>query len=320
MPDDWPSRFTREALARVDAYIAAHPEYTLRGVEKPAQGATNRVIFTRRDGELIVFKVFCEAERKERECFALRHWQETGLVPELICDMDPQMIVTSYLPGVSLPAAREAYGEAAWRKACRSVGRSVASLLGVPLGSAERTDFESRFYDGLGTFETYLGRICDLAHSIHRRDSDFSGCFWQESLDLIESQLSSILAQPRGLYHQDVGNLHVERGRFVGFFDLEMCRVGGAAMQLAAALGMLQGRQEGWTRFRTGWEEVSGAPLGGSDRMAALAASHLLHWREISRYLSYDGTPGSGYAWASPADPVVYRRSMETAEGLLAID
>ena len=76
MPDDWPSRFTREALARIDAYIAAHPEYTLRGVEQPAQGATNRVIFARRDGELIVFKVFCEAERKERECFALRHWRE----------------------------------------------------------------------------------------------------------------------------------------------------------------------------------------------------------------------------------------------------
>jgi len=317
--DDWPTRFTGEALARVDAYIAAHPAYTRRGVEQPAQGATNRVIFARRDGEPVVFKVFCEVERKERECFALRHWQETGLVPELIWDADPRMIVTSYLPGVSLPAARAAYGEAVWRKACWSVGRSAASLVRVRLGSAERADFESRFYDGLGALEAYLGRIHDLGHSIHRRDSSFGGRFWQESLDLIESQLSSILAQPRGLYHQDAGNQHVECGRFVGFFDLEMCRVGGAAMQLASSLWMLEGCQEGWACFRTGWEEESGAPLGSGDRMAALAASHLLHWREISRYLSYDGTPGSGYAWASPADPATYRRSMEAAERLLAV-
>jgi len=156
MPDDWPRRFTREALAKVDAYIAAHPGYTRQGVEQPKQGATNRVIYARRDHELVVFKVFCEVERKERECFALRHWQETGLVPELIWDADPRMIVTSHLPGVSLPAAREAYGEMAWR--------------------------------------------------------------------------------------------------------------------------------------------------------------------EISRYLSYDGTPGSGYAWASPADPAAYRKSMEAAEDLLGID
>jgi hypothetical protein len=320
MSDDWPTRFTGEALAKVDAYIAAHPGYTRQDVEQPAQGATNRVIFARRDGELVVFKVFCEVERKERECFALRHWQETELVPELIWDADPRMIVTSCLPGVSLPAAREAYGEVAWHKACRRVGRSVASLIRVPLGRAERADFESCFYDGLGALEAYLGRIHNLGHSIHRRDSNFSGRFWQRSLDLIESQLSSILAQPRGLYHQDAGNLHVERGRFVGFFDLEMCRVGGAAMQLASSLGMLQERQDGWVRFRAGWEEVSGAPLGCGDRMAALAASHLLHWREISRYLSYDGTPGSGYAWASPADPVAYHRSMEAAERLLTID
>jgi hypothetical protein len=305
MQDDWPSRFTRESLAKVDAYIAAHPEYTRQGVEQPAQGATNRVIFARRDGEPVVFKVFCEMERKDRERFALRHGQE---------------IVTSYLPGISLPAAREAYGEVAWCEACLETGRATALLIRVSLGTAERAAFESRFYDGLGALEAYLGRILDLGCSIHSRDPAFRGRFWQESLDLIEGQLDSILAQPRALYHQDPGNLHVEQGRFVGFFDLEMCRVGGAAMQLASSLGMLEGKREGWALFRAGWEAASGAPLGPGDRTAALAASHLLHWREISRYLSYDGTPGSGYAWASPADPAAYRKSMETAEELLGMD
>jgi hypothetical protein len=320
MPDDWPSRYAAESLAKVDVYIAAHPEYTRRGVKQPAQGATNRVIYARRDGVLVVFKVFCEVERKERECFALRHWRETGLVPKLIWDADPRMVVTSYLPGVSLPAAREAYGETAWGEACLAAGRAAALLLRVPLGTAERAAFESRFYDGLGALEAYLGRMLELGHSIHRRDPGFRGRFWRESLDLIEGQLGSILAQPRALYHQDPGNLHVEQGRFAGFFDLEMCRVGGAAMQLASSLGMLEGRQEGWTRFCAGWEVATGTPLSSGDRMAALAASHLLHWREISRYLSYDGTPGSGYAWASPADPAACRRSLEKTEGMLGID
>lgn len=320
VPGDWPTRFTAEALARVDAYIAAHPAYKRQGVEQPAQGATNRVIFARRGDELVVFKVFCKLERKERERFALHHWRETGLVPELIHDADPWMMVISFLSGISLPAAREAYGERAWGRLCFETGKATAMLAQVPLNAGQRTAFESQFYDGLGTLEAYLGRILELSHSIHNRDPDFRGDFWEGSLERIEGQLDLILAQPRALYHQDPGNLHVEPDRFVGFFDLEMCRVGGAAMQLASSLGMLEGRQKGWTQFRSGWEEAFGASLGLADRMAALAASHLLHWREISRYLSYDGTPGSGYAWASPADPARYRASLESVERLLTVD
>ena len=148
MPSDWRTQFSQEALAKVDAFVAAHPGYTRADVEQPGQGATHRVFFARRDEELVVFKVFCEAERKERECFALCHWAQTGLVPALIWDADPRMIVMSH-----------------------------TSLL----------------------------------------------------------------------YHQDPSNLHVEQGRFVGFYDLEMCRVGGTAMQLASSLGMLKGEKVGWT-------------------------------------------------------------------------
>jgi len=317
MPNDWATQFTKEALAKGDAFIAEHPGYTQDGVEQPEQGATNRVIFARRGDDLVVFKVFCNAERKDRECFALRHWRETGLVPELIWDADPRMIVMSHVPGVNLPAAREVHGEIAWREACRRTGRAIGSLTRVSLGASDRAAFESRFYDGLGTLEAYLGRILELGRSIHGRDPDFREGFWQESLDLIDVQLDGILSQPRVLYHQDPGNLHVEQGRFMGFFDLEMCRAGGAAMQLASSLGMLKGEKEGWEPFCQGWEAATDAPLGPDDRRAALAANHLLHWREISRYLSYDGTAGSGYAWTSPADPVVYRKSMEAMENML---
>ena len=81
MSNDWPVRFTAEALAKVDTFIAEHSGCTRDGVAQPGQGATNRVVFVRRGEELLVCKVFCEAERKERECFGLRHWARTGLVP-----------------------------------------------------------------------------------------------------------------------------------------------------------------------------------------------------------------------------------------------
>ena len=320
MPNDWATQFTTEALGKVDAFIAEHPGYTRQGVQQPEQGATNRVVFARRGDDLVVFKVFCEAERKERECFGLRHWQETGLVPELIWDADPRMIVTSYVPGLYLRAAREVDGEVAWLEACREIGKAIGSLTRVPLAAAGRATFESRFYDGLGTLEAYLGRILELGRSIHARDPNFHDDFWKESLDFIRAQLDGILSQPRVLYHQDVGNLHIRQGRFVGFFDLEMCRVGCAAMQLGSSLGLFdEGKAAGWDPFCEGWETATNRPLDPDDLRVAVAAQHLLCWREISRYLSYDGTPGTGYAWASPADPVEYRECIEAVENMLGV-
>lgn len=311
-------RNLKEALAKVDAFIAENPEYTRQGVEQPGQGSTNRVVFARRGDNPVVFKVFCQAERKERECFGLRHWQRTRLVPALIWDADPKMIVMSHIQGVYLSQAREVDGDMAWREACRETGKAIGALTRVPLTAKDRAAFEFRFYE-YPTLEMYLGRILELARSIHARDADFRDGFWKENIDFINAQMARILAQPRVLYHQDVGNLHVQHGRFQGFFDLEMCRVGCAALQLASSLRMFQG-EEDWKLFCQGWEDAISAPLTSADRNAAVAASHLLNWRVISRYLSYDGTPGSGFAWARPADPVYYRKSAEAVERMLDVE
>jgi len=308
-----------EALARVDAFIAEHSEYSRLGVEQPGQGSTNRVVFARRGDTPVVFKVFCEAQRKEREAFALRHWRQTGLVPRLLWDADPKIIVMSHVPGMYLAQARESDGEAAWREACRDAGRAIGSLTRVPLTAGDRAAFESRFYEYPG-LAPYLGRILELARTIHARDPDFRDGFWGENIEFIEAELDGILAQPRVLYHQDVANLHVLNGRFQGFFDLEMCRVGCAAMQLGSALGMIQEQAGGWAPFREGWEDGAAGPLTSGGLRAAAAASHLLTWRVISRYLSYDGTPGTGFSWASPADPARWQRFIGAVEAMLAIE
>ena len=317
MQDDWAARFTAEALARVDRFIADHAGLTRQDVDQPAQGATNRVFLARQDDGLVVFKVFCETERKERECFALRHWRVTGLVPSLLWDADPKMIVMSYVPGVYLADARNSEGEQAWAEASRESGKAVGLLTKVPLGSEDRTWFESHFYAQLPTLESYLARILELGRAIQARDPDFRDGFWRKSLGFIETEMPCILAQPRVLYHQDVANLHVQQGRFEGFFDLEMCRVGCAAMQLGAALGMVEAGHAAWAFFREGWEAGTGMPLTPRDAAAAGAARQLLGWREISRYISYDGTPGTGFEWADPPDPARYRSSFEAADGLL---
>jgi hypothetical protein len=69
-------------------------------------------------------------------------------------------------------------------------------------------------------------------------------------------------------------------------------------MPLAAALGMLAGERAAWKPFCEDWERATGQSLTRSDLNAAAAAHQLLEWREICRYLSYDGTPGTGYEWA----------------------
>jgi hypothetical protein len=317
--NDWQARFTAKALGRVDDFIAAHPGLTRQGVQQPPQGSTNRVFFARRGEELLVFKVFCERQRKERECFALRHWGDTGLTPKLIWDVDPTMIVTSHVPGLWLSDARKKEGEEAWRGACRQVGRAVGLLTRVPMSVADRTRFESAFYGELGALESYLGRILDLGRSVHQRDEDFRDGFWKRSLAFIAAELPGILRQPRVLYHQDVANLHVQQGRLMGFFDLEMCRAGCAAMQLGSAMGMVETDPEAWPFFREGWAAATGKALTARDAAAAAAARQLLGWREITRYISYDGTPGSGFEWAAPADPARYRSRFEATDRLLEI-
>jgi hypothetical protein len=269
---------------------------------------------------MVVFKAFVWEEFKARECYALNHWRTTGLVPELLCDVDSEeMIIMSWIKGDYLGRSiREKEGEEAWRSACRTTGHAAGSLTRVPMTNEEKTDFESRFYEG-STLKGYLGQILSLGRSVQARDPGFRDQFWKENLDFMEEQQEAILAQPRVLYHEDVANVHVYAGRFVGFFDLEMSRVGCAAMQLGALLNDVAHRQGEWDSFRKGWEAAIGAEMSLAEKRAAVAASHFLSWRVITRYLTYDGTPGTGAHWASPADPVRFRKEIEGIQEMVGI-
>lgn len=312
--------FAQQARDKVDAYIALHPEYTTQDVEQPGQGSTNHVVFAKTKGKLVVFKVFCEIERKQRECFALDHWADTGLIPLHLVDAGSDMIVISHIPGHNLYNAHPVDPEYIWQESVFNTGRAIAELANVPLSPEKLNEFTSSFYQPFATLDAYLQRILDLGWRIHAKDPDFGDDYWGYNLEYIRRQLSVILSQPRILYHQDVSNFHVSAGRFMGFFDLEMCRVGCTALQLGASFPIIQGDKESWRWFRNGWEEVKQDKLTSKDLHAAAASNYLLGWREISRYLSYDGTPGTGYTWASPADPTEYRNHFISLGKMIGIN
>jgi len=306
----------QEGAAPLLGYLAAHPEWSLDGVSQPMQGATNLVVVAGRGADRVVLKLFRRSERYQRERLALMHWAGMGLVPRLLDEQSPRLLVMSYLPGDMLHVVRARQGEQAWLDGCQAVGEAAARLTQVELAQETGRAYSARFYEGMGSLDRYLGRIVGLGESIHRLDADFQDGYWGASLGLIGDELDGILGEPRGLYHQDASNLHLADGRFEGFFDLEMTRVGGPTMQIASCLRLFEFRRRAWERFAAGWVRVTGQAL---DSRRVLAAGHLLAWREICRYLSYDGTPGSGYDWASPADPDWYRGLLDGLGEMLSL-
>lgn len=308
-----------EIVAQVEAWCSQNAGWTWRGVEQPVQGSTNRVVFVRRGEELRVCKIFCEQERRDREVFALRHWDATGLVPKLVGEVGSRMIVTTFVPGAHLVASRGQQSRGEWVHSCYEAGWAMARLSRVSLSDSQKSVFEFRFYRELPTLAGYLGWILELGRKINAADAGFAGEFWKKSLDFAKSQIPGILAERPRLYHQDVGNLHVQAGRFMGFYDLEMCRVGCASMQLGSMMEYIEREPAVWQPMREGWEAGVGYLLDEPRLLRALAVHHLLCWRVISRYMSYDGTPGSGYPWAEAADPVWCRRSIEAAHAATGI-
>lgn len=312
MANNWREEFNRKSLAKINTFIAEHSEYTQEEVTQPRLGNTNYVAFAQRNEELVVLKVFCETERKSRETFAIKHWQDTGLVPRLIDDIDDEMIVMSHISGRGW--RRGDLSEEERIETCVALGKAFGTLTKVPLSDKDRTFFESNFHGESNTVEAYLGRTLDLGRKIQSRDPDFSGEFWKDNLDFIEAQLNTLFSQPRILYNQDPGNHCIKPGQFVGFFDLEMCYVGCEAMQLGSMLNFLDGNRDWWQAVRQGFETETNRTLTSDDLKAMAAMYHLLCWRVISRYMSYDGTPESGVDWANPADPIEYRNKIESVE------
>jgi hypothetical protein len=299
------------AYPAVEQFIAQHPEYTINADQSGSQSATNYVIFGQHGDEQVIFKYFCEDERKEREVYALRHFAATDFVPRLLVDHDQRLIVQSRIPGGWLPNPRDTdYDIVDGDRAGYTLGRATATLLNVPLSAQAASDYESRFYDGL-RLEQYVGDILEASWLIHKKIEAYSSSLFAQSLESIRDNLAYILGQKRILYHQDAMNMHFADSTFTGFFDLEMCRIGTEAMQIGS-LWTIFAVHNNWNAFVQGHAAVSGRALTKQDFDAAKAFAHFLVWRYISRYGRWRAQPEDVASRAiAEADVAMHAKSIE---------
>ena len=277
------AQLAKLAIPAVERYVAKYPEYTISPDQTGSAGNTNYVIFGHRYQQPVIFKYFCEDERKEREVFAMHHFARTGLVPKLLADVDTRLIIQSRIPGGWLPNPDDSSYPTIDRDiAGYSLGEATATLISVPLTPQDANDYESRFYEGL-TLENYLRNILEASWLIHQKVTPYRAPLFAESLGTIEANLPYLLSQTRVLYHQDAMNMHFLESRFSGFFDLEMCRVGTEAMQIGS-LWYFFAIHNNWDAFAQGFAATSKRELDERDFNAAQAFAHFLVWRYISRY------------------------------------
>lgn len=290
------AEMARQAWPVVEQFIQKHPQYRVDANQSGSQSVTNYVIFGHRidyQGEArVIFKYFCRDERKQREIFALRHFANTGLVPQLLEDEGARLIVVSHIPGAFLPRPED--NLAAFHGVDRqlmgyTLGEATAKLISTPLGAQVATEFESRFYDG-ETLPAYFQNILQASWAIHQRVDCYKDERFGRSLALIEESLPFMLAQPRLLYHQDALNMHFVGSRFRGFFDLEMCRVGNVAMQIGS-LWTVIASYDVWEPFAQGFASATGHTLTPPEVAASRAFAHFMLWRSISDYGDWQGEP-----------------------------
>lgn len=304
------------AYAAVKQFVAGHRGYNIDADQSGSFSTTNYVIFGARGNDQVVYKVFCEDERKAREIYALNHFRGTGIVPYLLDEDGQRLIVESRIPGGWLPMPNTpAYVTTDPQRAGYTLGRAVAALVAVPLSSKAAHDFESNFYDGL-TLDEYLRSILDAARLIYQNITAYHTPLFADSIASIQAHLPDMLAHRRLLYHQDALNMHFVGSDFAGFFDLEMCRVGTRAMQIGSLWNFFA-THDNWQAFNKGYATISGQNLNHSDFAAAKAFADFLVWRYISRYGRFRAEPDddSGRAQAE-ADALDYARSIEMNNSL----
>lgn len=278
------------ATPAINRLVEMHPEYAIDPDQSGSASVTNYVIFGRRGDELVVFKYFYDQERRAREIYGLKHWTPTGIVPRLYHDDGDLLIVIERFPGAFLPRpSEESFAEVDREVAGYSLGVATAKFCMTPIRAAAAHDFESRFYDGQ-KLEEYFAKIIGAGRSIVEKVEAYGADTFLRSLDFLEEQLASILAQPRMLYHQDA-QMHFADSRFCGFFDLEMCRVGTQAMQFGSMWGQFA-ECEHWSHFARGFASESGVQLTREDFEMGRAFAHFMVWRYITRYGEWRGGEG----------------------------
>lgn len=278
--------------ADVRAFIEANPSYTVAAEQPAYRGGTNHVTFGRRGREEVVFKRFCHASRWANELFCLRHFERSGLVPQVLDAVEDRLIVMRRLGGDDLMAViRNA--EPLRARLSQSLGHALARWCREASPPARSAVFGVIPWDPRPS--AAVTHYLRLSRAVQRSIPAYREPDFDASLRLIENRLGALDAERRVLFHEDISNTRAEGDRVLGFYDLEMCREGTVSMQLGVALNLCGAVGLDWGKVRSGFETSTGVCLSDEDLDSVLAMSHFYGWIRICRWGFWDGSPASGH-------------------------
>lgn len=279
----------------LEEFVRHHPHYSIDVDQPVARGGTNLVTFGHAGKQPVVFKYFIRPYRWTHEYFCLRHFAQTGYVPQVLQVVPEELIVMTRLPDSLVGAA--ALPEKA--KVSYEIGQAVATVVQWPLPTAENRPLIQSEFEQFA-WRSDLGELMrdSLARCwrIQEQVLAYQTPFFTESLTFAEQQIDFIDQQPRILFHEDIPNFCVAQGRFQGFYDLEMVRIGTEALQLGVALDLCRNQQSGeewmgWSDFLQGYQATTGRTLSTTDFQALLAMNHFYYHIRLCRWGKWDGDP-----------------------------
>ncbi|MEM7125570.1 MAG: hypothetical protein AAF702_04545 [Chloroflexota bacterium] len=297
----------REELAKqseltLTEFCNEHPAYSIDADQPEYRGGTNLITFGHRRTEEgqqqpIVFKYFIRTYRFSQEYFCLHHFADTGHVPKILAAVPDRLIVMTRYPASGIEAEQLNLVE---RKAVSSeMGKAVADWVRWPLPNAEnwptpQTEFEQlQWRTDMGEI---IGHVLSLCRQIQAVVPSYQTPFYSEALALTEQHVDFIDQQPRVLFHEDFANLSVHQGHFLGFYDLEMVRIGTEAMQLGCALELVNPQWIDsewlvWADFIQAFQETTRRTLDEADFLAILAMNHFYYHIRLCRWGKWNGNP-----------------------------
>jgi hypothetical protein len=312
-------RLLAEAEDAVARYVSENPGHAIDPEQPEYRGGTNRVIFGSRNGEPVVYKYFVTAERCATEHACLQHFRSTGVVPRVLDAVSDRLLVLERIGGTDgLGAAEDgSLAPDQVQELSRQVGEALGRLMATPLPAAAKGYCPVRDFRGLRwspRLDRVVGWYLASSRRVQRAIPQYAAPLCSDSLALLAAQAERIAGERQLLYHEDIWNLRVDGDRFLGFYDLEMCRVGTQSMQLGVAVELCgPGRLE-WRHLQRGYEVEAGRRLAPADLLAVLAMNHFYHWIRACRWGHWNGDPRDvDHLRAASADAAHHVARMEAA-------
>jgi hypothetical protein len=287
-----------EAEVAFAKFVEEEPSFSLDSAPLN-QGATNYLTRATQRSEPAILKYFATPDRWRNELFCLKHFAQTGVVPEVYATWSDRVIAMEFLHGRTVPHG--ALDEV--RSDPRRL-RHVSYQFGLATGRLAITDppANEAGYNpmrdwALFTWSSDLGatmqEYVQLGRRVQASVPAYADDFYSDSLRLVEDQAERVDQYPQILVHEDLGNFHVHEGELTGLFDFEVCRSGNELMQLHCMLAISRAFELDKESVIDGYTAEAGTSECFGDALGLLAMAHFGAHIRICQYGRWDGSQQS---------------------------